>query len=173
MNHVYHSLPQTPLMGFTSPSDVPHNQRHYSMTQPKPQPRQKECLLGEHRRRSNSGGEKKQHQVPTDAATSQSENNEPHNSNERDSNGHYLSVDSENASSSRFKFLPLLVNSHSSENFNQLRRVAMATVCCIFYLILLISFFFFSFFNVSYFLSCRRQDDTLLSRLNYSVTNLS
>ena len=122
-------------MGFTSPSDVmPHNQRHYSMTQPKPQQRQKECLLGEHRRRSNSSGEKSQHRVPADTAASQLENNQSHNSNERDSNGDHLS-DSKNASgsSSRFKFLPLLVSSHSSDNFNQLRRVAMATVCSSFY----------------------------------------
>jgi len=123
-------------MGFTSPSDVmPHNQRHYSMTQPKPQQRQKECLLGEHRRRSNSSGEKSQHQVPAaDTAASQLENNQSHISNERDSNGDHLS-DSKNTtgSSSRFKFLPLLVSSHSSDNFNQLRRVAMATVCSSFY----------------------------------------
>lgn len=121
-------------MGFTSPSNMPHNQRHYSMTQPKPQQRQKECLLGEHRRRSNSSGEKSQHQVSPDTAASQLKNNQSFSSNERNSNVDHL-TDSKNTTMSpfRFKFLPLLVNSHSSDNFNQLRRVALATVCSSFY----------------------------------------
>ena len=134
VNHVYHSLPQTPLMGFAPPTDLLHNQRHYSMTQPKPQHRQKECLLGEHRRRSYGDGEKDNCQLlQQQLDTSQSSRQEPHNSEcERDGGGGGGDCLPENrnsaAFSSRFKFLPLLVNSHSSENFHQLRRVAMATV---------------------------------------------
>ena len=129
VNHVYRSLPQTPLIGGTLPS-VPH--AHHLA--------QQEFLLGDHRRRSY-GGEKGQLQSelarePAKAASSRpaaADDNDDDDDDEEeaaascDVGGDVTKDNGNSASGSRFKFRPL-ASSKSSENFHQLRRVAMATV---------------------------------------------
>lgn len=109
VNHVYRSLPQTPLIGGAASS----------VLQRQPQ----ECLLGDHRRRSY-GGEKGQSQVQVEVSGTSSQSfKEPGSRQQRlyKESGGSLPVPS------RLKFRPL-VSSKSTENFHHLRRVAMATV---------------------------------------------
>lgn len=143
VNHVYRSLPQTPLISGASPSVLHHHHHHLGQ-------QQQELLLGDHRRRSY-GGEKGQLQadlahdahVTETAAGSLSSRpaaddmddmdgggEEPlirHVNDDSGGGGDHLNDNGNSASGSRFKFRPL-VTSKSSENFQQLRRVAMAAV---------------------------------------------
>lgn len=126
VNHVYRSLPQTPLISGASPSVLHH---HLG---------QQEFLLGDHRRRSY-GGEKGQLQAelaraPDVAITASSRPAADDNDGSEeplirhvDDDSDHLNDNGNSASGSRFKFRPL-VTSKSSENFQQLRRVAMAAV---------------------------------------------
>lgn len=158
VNHVYRSLPQTPLISGASPS-VQHH--HLG---------QQELLLGDHRRRSY-GGEKGQiqaelaHPLVSMMASSRptDDGDEPLVRHDDDDADH-LNDNGNSAGRSRFRFRPL-VSSKSSENFQQLRRVAMAAVNRI-----LLKQCYIWFFNV--FSSRRLPDEIHLCPSNYSVTNL-
>ncbi|XP_032776599.2 LOW QUALITY PROTEIN: protein FAM135A [Daphnia magna] len=119
VNHVYRSLPQTPLISGASPSVLHH---HLG---------QQELLLGDHRRRSY-GGEKGQIQAElARPVVSMMASSRPDDESEEplvrhdDDDADRLNDNGNSAGRSRFKFRPL-VTSKSSENFQQLRRVAMA-----------------------------------------------
>lgn len=134
VNHVYRSLPQTPLIGTASSVPAHHLGHHHYH-------HQQEFLLGDHRRRSY-GGEKGQLHAEL-ACDQKTVSSRPTRATidddlgDRDQGGRrqeddVIDVDHSkdngySASGSRFKFRPL-VSSKSSENFHQLRRVAMATV---------------------------------------------
>lgn len=164
VNHVYRSLPQTPLISGASPSVLHH---HLG---------QQELLLGDHRRRSY-GGEKGQIQAElARPVVSMMASSRPDDESEEplvrhdDDDADRLNDNGNSAGRSRFKFRPL-VTSKSSENFQQLRRVAMAAVNRIFtqamsYLVLVL----LKIGNV--FSSRRLPEEIHLCPSNYSVTSL-